>query len=147
MRVVGLNPLKGCVYYSEAEGPPFAILDRNRIMFDGDAPAGLVTLAEALKAFFEAARDHGIDKVTICDRSTYSSSAEAIKGQAIVEVVACQLGCEVSVVSPQRLKKVLGGNGKWQDLAAEKLNPAKSEQYWSQGMNGAFAAAFAGFAP
>src|SRR6266478_4691540 len=112
VRVIGFNPLKGCVYYAEAEGPPFAVVDRNRILFDGDAPSGLVTLADELKALFEGAREHPIDRVIVCGRSTFSSSADAIKGEAVVEMVACQKGLVVATVSSHRLKRDLGGKDK-----------------------------------
>ena len=51
----GFNPLKSCVYYAEADAPPFTIVDRSRIMFD-DSPSGLVTLADELKALFNQDR-------------------------------------------------------------------------------------------
>jgi hypothetical protein len=146
MRVIGVNPLKGCIYYAEADGSPFSVVDRNRIIFE-DSPTGLVTLADELKALFESARDQEVAKVLICGRSTFSSSAEAIKGEAVVELVACRKSLEVVTVSPHRLKKVLGGDDTWQNLAAMKLNGSKKEPYWSQGMNGAFAAAFSGCVP
>jgi hypothetical protein len=147
VRVLGLNPLKGCVCFAEADGPPFSVVDRGRLMFDGDAASGLVTLSDDIKVLLESARSQPIDKIVICGRSTFSSSPEAIKGEGICELVACKLGIAIETVSPQRLKKVLGGDGKWQDLVARKLNPAKSEKYWAQGIDGAFAAAFSGFAP
>jgi hypothetical protein len=54
---------------------------------------------------------------------------EAIKGEALVELVACQKGLKVMTVSPHRLKKVLGGADTWQKLE----NAAQNElQRWNQ---------------
>jgi len=67
-----------------------------------------------------------------------------MKGEAMVELAAAQLGLRVVKVAPQSLKKALNcaNDQKWRDRAGVMFNPDGKRPNWSKGAAGAVAAAF-----
>jgi hypothetical protein len=146
--IFGVNATKSAVVIVETKGTgdKFAITAIRPIPFETRSGDDLAELLRHLAAIFD--RDGRGANSTIallkCSSGRFGSCLEAIKGEAISELVAFQKGLRVFKVAPQSLKRTLGcaADQKWRDRAAELFNPDGNRRNWSKGAAGAAAVAF-----
>ena len=146
--ILGVNATKSAIVIAETRGTGgrFAISALRLISFEVCSGNDLAQLLRSLTEMFD--RHHQIAKPTIallkCSSGRFGSCLEAIKGEAIIELAAFQLGLPVTKIAPQSLKKALGcpPGQKWQKRATELFNPDGLVKNWSKGAVGAVAVAF-----
>jgi hypothetical protein len=145
--ILGLNATKEAIFVAETQGEGLKFLASKvqRIQFQIQQPSDLTDLLQTISTIL----DHSpgvVQSIAIlkCSGGQYGSSVEAIKAEAIAELVAVQKGLKIIQVTPQSLKKALScpAGQKWQDRAKELFNADGRHKYWSQGANGAVSAAF-----
>jgi Holliday junction resolvasome RuvABC endonuclease subunit len=144
---MGVNATKGAVFLAKSVyvNDEFLVTDEFRIQHAFSSPGDLLELMNSLKTTFEEMQPEE-DKVAIlkCSGGQYGSSVQAIKAETIAELVAIQKDVEVIEIAPQSLKKVLGcGKDHWRKAAQAIFNKDGKHKYWTQGMDGAFCAAYA----
>jgi hypothetical protein len=146
--IFGINATKTNVVIAETRGAgnKFVITAIRSIPFQVRSGEDLANLLPTLSALMDR-KGKGADSVIAllkCSSGRFGSCLEAIKGEAMVELAAYQLGLRVIKVAPQSLKKSLGcaADQKWRDRAAELFNPDGKRLNWSKGAAGAVAAAF-----
>ena len=125
-------------------GETFAIKSITSIQFQAYSGADLAELLARLIVIFDRGkRRHPAIALLGSSSGRFKSSIEAIKAEAITELAAAESGLPVVKVSTASLKKVLGcaAGQKWQARAAERFNPKRRYENWSQGAAGATAAA------
>jgi hypothetical protein len=146
--VFGVNATKSAVVVVETKGAgdKFAITAIKPIPFEARSGDDLAELLRRLAAVFD--RDGPGANSTIallkCCSGRFGSCLEAIKGEAISELVAFQKRLRVFKVARQSLKRTLGwaADQKWRDRAAELFNPDGNRRNWSISAAGAAAVAF-----
>lgn len=146
--ILGISTTKSAVIIAETRGAgaKFGITAIRPIPFQVGTGADLAKLRQSLLTLFaRPGRFAGaVIALLKCSSGRFSSGLEAIKGEAITELVAAQCHLLVVKVAPQSLKKTLGcaPDQKWRDRAAERFNPAGTQRNWSKGAAGAVAVAF-----
>jgi len=146
--IYGVNASKSAVVVVEAKGAKesFAINAIRPIQFQVRTGDDLAELLHTLTALFhqKGKKAGRVIALLKCSSGRFGSCLEAIKGEAMVELAASQLGMRVVKVVPQSLKKSLGcaKEQKWRDRAAEIFNPDGKRPHWSKAAAGAVAAAF-----
>jgi hypothetical protein len=146
--ILGINSTKSAIIIAETKGAGrrFVITGIRSIPFQVCFGDDLAELLRSLSAFI-GHKGNGAGSVVAllkCSSGRFGSCLEAIKGEAMVELVAFQHGLRVIKVAPQSLKKSLGcaKDQKWRDRANELFNPGGKRQNWSKGATGAVAVAF-----
>jgi hypothetical protein len=144
----GVNATKSAVVVAQTKGngAKFAITKLTQIPFQVGSGDDLAELLQTLLTLFQSQGRRGPSVLALlkCSSGRFGSCLEAIKGEAMVELAASQLGLRIVKIAPQSLKKALGcaPDQKWQDRAAEMFNPGGKRPNWSKGAAGALAAAF-----
>ena len=131
---------------TDGKGGNFAVSAIRTIPFQVVSGDDLGELLGSLRALMDR-KGKGAGSVIAllkCSSGRFGSCLEAIKGEAMVELAAFQLGLCVVKVAPQSLKKSLGcaSDQKWRDRAEELFNPGGKRQNWSKDAAGAVAVAF-----
>jgi hypothetical protein len=146
--IFGLSATKSTVIVAYTKGAytKFAITSIRLIPFHVRSGDDLAQLLQTLITLF-ARKANGPSSVIAllkCSSGRFGSCLEAIKGEAIIELAACQGGLRVVKIAPQSLKKALGcaKDQKWRDRAGEMFNPNGNRLNWSKGAAAAVAAAF-----
>ncbi len=146
--IFGINATKTNIVIAETRGAgsKFAISAIRSIPFQIRFGEDLANLLQTLCALMDR-KGKGAGSVIAllkCSSGRFGSCLEAIKGEAMVELAAFQLGLRVVKFAPQSLKKPLGcaADQKWRDRAAELFNPGGKRENWSKGAAGAVAVAF-----
>lgn len=141
MNTIGINCTKQHVYIAELEAGKSKPRPLPRIAITA---SDWVSLQECLLSQFEG-YDAAAVNFQILRRTSgqYGASVEAIKAEAIVELVAQSMKSKTTLVTSQRIKKILGcaGAEKWQDKAKKLFNGTGDIKYFSTGMDGAMSAA------
>jgi len=146
--IFGVNATKSAVVIVETKGAgdKFAIIAIRPIPFEVRSGDDLAELLRRLAAIFDRGGRGANSTIALlkCSSGRFGSCLEAIKGEAISELVAFQKGLRVVKVAPQSLKRTLGcaADQKWRDRAAELFNPEGNHRNWSKGAAGAVAVAF-----
>lgn len=142
MALLGLNSTKDFVYVALVEGPRsnFSIKHTDRLPFSSTDLSGLSQTFELLIC---ARRPIAKIAVLRCFSGSRGSSVEAIKAEAVCELVAEKCGIPVSRITPQSLPAALDcpKGTKWQKRAKELFN-SEPRMYFSSGLDGAISAAF-----
>ncbi len=146
--ILGISTTKSAIIIAETQGGRdyFTITKLKPIPFAVLTGDDLAELLQTLLTLFTP-KGKGADPVIAllkCSSGRFGSCLEAIKGEAMVELAATQLGLRLLKITPQSLKKTLGGAPaqKWRDRAAELFNPEGKNSHWSKGAAGAVSAAF-----
>jgi hypothetical protein len=146
--IFGVNATRSAVVIAETKGAggKFVITAIRPIPFQVRSGDDLTELLQCLITLF-GLKGKGAGSVIAllkCSSGRFGSCLEAIKGEAMVELAASQLGLRVVKVAPQSLKKTLGCamDQKWRDRAGELFNPDGKHRNWSRGAAGAVAVAF-----
>jgi hypothetical protein len=146
--IFGVNATKSAVVIAEAKGDrdAFVITAIRPIPFQVRSGDDLTELLQTLITLFDR-KGKGVGSAIAllkCSSGRFGSCLEAIKGEAMVELAASQLGLRVVKIAPQSLKKTLGcvKDQKWRDRAAELFNLDGKRSNWSKSAAGAVAAAF-----
>ena len=146
--IFGVNATKSAVVVAQTRGASAKLIITviRPIAFQVRAGDDLAELLRTLCALFgRKGKDAGsVIALLKCSSGRFGSCLEAIKGEAMVELAASQLGLRVVKVAPQSLKKALGcaNDQKWRDRAGEMFNPDGKRPNWSKGAAGAVAVAF-----
>jgi len=146
--ILGLNTTKSAVVIAETKGAgdKFAITTIKLVPFQVGSGDDLAELLQSLLTHFGRKRQGKSSVIALlkCSSGRFGSCLEAIKGEAMIELAACQLGLRVVKVAPQSLKKTLGSaaDEKWRDRAAKMFNADGKRPNWSRGAAGAAAVAF-----
>jgi hypothetical protein len=146
--IIGISTTKTAVVLAETRGAAaeFLITSLRPIPFQVGAGADLVALLHQLSALFDRYRQRAgvVLALLKCSAGRFSSGLEAIKAEAMIELAATQHGLGIVKVSPQSLKRALGGapEQKWRDRALQLFNRDGKRRHWSRGAAGAVAVAF-----
>jgi hypothetical protein len=146
--IFGVNATKSAIVIAETRGAggKFVITAIKAVPFQVRSGDELAELLQNLITIFDLkGKDAGsLIALLKCSSGRFGSCLEAIKGEAMVELAAVQLGLRVVKIAPQSLKKTLGcsADQKWRDRAAELFNPSGKHRNWSKGAAGAAAVAF-----
>ena len=146
--IFGLNATKTTVVIAETKGASvsFVITAIQPILFQVRSGDDLAELLQTLITLFGRKGKGTGSFIALfrCSSGRFGSCLEAIKGEAMIELAACQRGLRVVKIAPQSLKKALGSakDQKWQHRAGELFNPDGKRPNWSKGAAGAVAAAF-----
>lgn len=109
-------------------------------------PEDILDVYRGVKPIVEAAYADGIRHVVVlaCAAGRFRAANETVKTEGVVELASVELGFTLEHVTPQSLKTGLGCASKetWQDRATTLFNASGSIEHWSEGMNGAVAAAY-----
>jgi hypothetical protein len=146
--ILGISTTKSAVVIAETRGAgaKFGITAIRPIHFQVRTGDDLAELRQSLLTLFARKGKHAGSVIALlrCSSGRFGSGLEAIKGEAITELVAAQCHLAVVKVAPQSLKKTLGcaPGQKWRDRAAELFDPAGQQRNWSKGAAGAVAVAF-----
>lgn len=145
--IFGINATKEAIFIAEVDesGEQFIVRKVRRIKFQIEKANDLVDLLQSISTVFDHPDSNTVSVAVLkCSGGQYGSSIDAIKAEAIVELAAVQRGLPVLGISPQSLKKALGCSvgEKWQDRSKQMFNANGEHSYWSQGANGAVAAAY-----
>jgi hypothetical protein len=146
--ILGINATKSAIIIAETKGAGkrFVITAIRSIPFQVRFGDDLAELLRSLSALIgHSGKGAGsIIALLKCSSGRFGSCLEAIKGEAMVELVAFQHGLRVVKVAPQSLKKSLGCtmDQKWRDRANELFNPGGKRPNWSKGATAAVAVAF-----
>jgi Holliday junction resolvasome RuvABC endonuclease subunit len=145
--IVGINATKGAVFVVEAdlEGDNFVISAVRRVEFALSCPRDLLELLNPLGTVLNRLGPDDQVALLKCSSGPHASSVQAIKAETVAELVLIQRDVEVVEIAPQSLKKALtcAAGQDWRQRSKELLNPNGEHQYWTQGANGAAAAAYA----
>ena len=146
--IFGVNATKSAVVIAECRGvgTKFIITAIRPVPFQVRSGEDLIELLKTLGTIFDR-KGKGAGSIIAllkCSSGRFGSCLEAIKGEAMVELVAAQGGHRVVKVAPQSLKKTLGcaRDQKWRDRAGELFNPDGKRPNWSKGAAGAVSVAF-----
>jgi hypothetical protein len=146
--IFGVSATKSAVVIAETKGTGdnFTITAIRSIPFDVQSGADLAELLRGLAMVFARGDRSASSTIALlkCSSGRFGSCLEAIKGEAITELVAFQKGLRVLKIAPQSLKKTLGcaADQKWRDRSIELFNPDGNRRNWSKGAVGAVAVAF-----
>lgn len=146
--IFGVNATKSAVIIAETKGAgeKFEVSSLRSVPFKVDTGDDLKGLLKNLTTLFDGKgkRTKPILALLKCSSGRFGSALESIKGEAMVDLAAAQLGLRVIKVAPQSLKKTLDGaaDQKWQDRAGELFNPRGKHPNWSRGAAGAVAVAY-----
>lgn len=146
--VIGINSTKDAIFIAETlgAGNTFEVQKITKLQFELGGATDLADLLKNLKTLLASLRDQECTTLAIlcCSSGQYGSSIEAVKAEAVVQLAAHECGFTLVDVKPQSLKSALGcENGeKWQAKSKEMFNAEGAHKHWSQGANGAAAAAF-----
>ena len=146
--VIGINSTKDAIFIAETSGAgeAFDVKKITRLQFELSGASDLVDLLKTLKTLLANLRDQECETAAIlcCSSGQYGSSIEAVKAEAVVQLAAHECGFTVAAVKPQSLKSALDceKGEQWQAKSKELLNADGIHKYWSQGANGAAAAAY-----
>jgi len=144
----GVNATKSAIVVAQTKGGSarFAITTIRQIPFQVRSGDDLAELLQILITLFQrqGRSPRSVLALLKCSSGRFGSCLEAIKGEAMVELAASQLGLRIVKIAPQSLKKTLGcaKDQKWRDRAGEMFNPGGNRSNWSKGAAGAVAAAF-----
>jgi hypothetical protein len=145
--IFGVSPTKDAVVVARTmgSGETFGITSITSIQFQARSGDDLTALRHRLIRIFDRAGKSQRSRVALLGSSSgrFKSSVEAIKAEAITELVAAERGLPVVRITAASLKKALGcaTGQKWQVRAEERFNPTGRQKNWSQGAAGAAAAA------
>ena len=145
---IGINATKEALFLAltEGGGEQFSVRKVMKIQFKIEHPSDLADLLQNLSTILNDELRSPDSSVAIlkCSGGQFGSSVEAIKAEAIVLLAAFQKGLNITQVAPQSLKRALdcAPGQKWQDRSKELFNANGQHSYWSQGSNGAVAAAY-----
>jgi len=146
--LIGANATRSAVVIAETRGAggQFVLKVIRPIPFQVRSGEDLNELLQNLLTLFDR-KGKGARSVLAllkCSSGRFGSCLEAIKGEAMIELAAFQLGLRLVKVAPQSLKKSLGcvADQKWRDRAGELFNPDGKHRNWSKGAAGAVAVAF-----
>jgi len=146
--IIGIITTMTAIIIAETQGDrnSFRITALKTIPFQVHTGYDLAKLVQTLTTHFtdKGKGANPIIALLKCSSGRFGSCLEAIKGEAMVELTAFQLGLDVSKIAPQSLKKTLGcaPAQKWRDRAAELFNPDGKHPHWSKSAAGAIAAAY-----
>ena len=146
--IIGISTTKSAIFVAETQGDRanFVISTLKPVPFAVRTGDDLAALLQTLRTIFtpQGKGDAPVIALLKCSSGRFGSCLEAIKGEAMVELAAFQLGLRVVKIAPQSLKKTLGCTPaqKWRDRAAELFNAAGKRPHWSKGAAGAVSAAF-----
>jgi hypothetical protein len=146
--IFGVNATKSAILVAQTRGASakFVITAIRRIPLQVRSGDDLAELQQTLITFFQGKGKGARTVIALlkCSSGRFGSCLEAIKGEAMVELAASQLGLRVVKVAPQSLKKTLGcaKDQKWRDRAGDLFNPNGKRPNWSKSSAGAVAAAF-----
>ena len=124
----------------------FEVRKITRLQFalnDAQAVAELLKNLKTILACFKNG-EKTVVAILCCSSGQYGSSVDAVKAEAIAQLAAHDVGLEVVSIRPQSLKAALecAASQKWQARSKELFNPSGLHKYWTQGADGAAAAAF-----
>jgi hypothetical protein len=145
--IFGVSPTKDAVVVARTmgSGETFAIASITSIQFQARSGDDLTALRHRLISIFGRAGKSQRSRVALLGSSSgrFKSSVQAIKAEAITELVAAERGLPVVRITAASLKNALGcaTGQKWQVRAKERFNPMGRQKSWSQGAAGAAAAA------
>ena len=146
--LIGINATKEAIYIAETcgAGETFGVEKITKVQFVLNDASDLADLFQTIKTLLAAYRDQQCDTIAIlsCCAGRYPSSIEAVKAEAVIQLAGHEQEFTIVPVKPQSLKSVLGcGQGEqWQAKSKELFNADGAHKYWSQGANGAAAAAY-----
>jgi len=146
--ILGVNTTKDAVFVAETfnDRDEFEVRKITRLRFvlsDAEAIAELLKNLKTILACFKNG-EKTVVAILCCSSGQYGSSVEAVKAEAVAQLAAHDVGFEVISIKPQSLKKALecASGQKWQARAKELFNSDGLHKYWTQGADGAAAAAF-----
>jgi hypothetical protein len=147
--LVGVNATKDAIFIAETcdDDGEFTISKITRLQFQLASAEDLHELLKNLKTLFASFvgdAEPGTIALLCCPSGQYGSSVEAVKAEAMAQLAAHEMGISVIPIKPQSLKSALGcaATEKWQARSKELLNPQGQHKHWSNGANGAAAAAY-----
>jgi hypothetical protein len=146
--ILGISTTKSTILVAETQGGRdyFTITRLKAVPFAVLTGEDLADLLRTLRTLLTPKSKDPAPVIALlkCSSGRFGSCLEAIKGEAMVELAATQLGLRLTKITPQSLKKTLGGAPaqKWRDRAAELFNPDDKRLHWSKAAAGAVSAAF-----
>ena len=146
--LVGVNATKDAIFIAETgdDDCQFVVTKITRLQFQIATSEDLAELLKNLKTLLGSLVDDepGTIALLCCSSGQYGSSVEAVKAEAMAQLAAHEMNISVTPVKPQSLKSALGcaATEKWQARSKELLNPDGQHKHWSEGANGAAAAAY-----
>lgn len=144
--IFGISTTKSAVVIAATKGvgDTFVVTAIRPVPFAVRSGDDLTELLQKLITLLDRKGKGFVIALLKCSSGRFGSCLEAIKGEAMVELAASQLGLRVVKVAPQSLKKALGcaADQKWRDRAGELFNPDANRTNWSRGAAGAVAVAF-----
>jgi hypothetical protein len=146
--IIGINCTKNEVALAQTSDTrkDFNVFDIKRYEFALKGAGDCADLHANLKTLLAAIAKKGKCRAVIlsCSTGSHGSSLEAIKAEAIVELVCHVLQINVTHVKPQSLKSALGCSSKekWQAKSKELFNRDGKFKYFNKGSDGAVAAAY-----
>ncbi len=146
--IFGVNATKSAVVIAESKGVggKFVLTAIRPVPFQVRSGEDLIALLKTLGPIFDrkGKGESSLIALLKCSSGRFGSCLEAIKGEAMVELVAAQGGHRLIKVATQSLKKTLGSatDQKWRDRAGELVNPDGKRMNWSKSAAGAVAVAF-----
>lgn len=146
--IIGINTTKDAVFIAETVNAreDFEVKNVTRLQFALDDTDAVADLLKNLKTILASLKSDETSVVAIlcCCSGQYGSSIEAVKAEAIAQLAGHDVGLDVVSIKPQSLKAALGCEvgEKWQMRSKQLFNSAGLHKYWTQGADGAAAAAF-----
>jgi hypothetical protein len=146
--ILGINCTKTEVAIAKTSDSKsdFLLIEVKRFLFSLNNAKDCTDLYGNLKALISASATEKDCCIAIlsCGSGTHGSSVEAIKAEAIVELICDALSLSISQVKPQSLKSALEceKGERWQTKAKDMFNPEGKFPYFSKGSDGAVTAAF-----
>ncbi|MGI8603622.1 MAG: hypothetical protein ACR2OZ_11575 [Verrucomicrobiales bacterium] len=145
--IIGVNATKEAIFFAETDtaGQTFSIKIK-RLAFNLTETEGLLDLFQSVSTLLSGYDPARLTAVAIlrCCGGQRASSVEAIKAEAVTELAIRKKAIKVLGVTPHSLKKALQceGGQKWRPRAKQLFNSNGQHSYWSQGADGAVAAAY-----
>ena len=147
-RILGINCTAAGVFIAvtTGSGDNFKVVSTDKLTFSVETAEGIRALHRTLRTVLAGAITDGAYRFAIlkCFSGPRGSSVEAIKAEAIMELVAVsELALDLKRVAPHGFPKVLNCDPgqKWQQRAKQRFNPDGEIKHWS-GTDGAVCAAY-----
>src|SRR5476649_1952528 len=147
-RILGINCTSDAVFIAvtEGAGEDFNIVSTDRLTFSIEGADGIRALHHAIRTVLSGAKKEGGNRIAVnkCFSGSRGSSVDAIKAEAIMELVAfSELALDIERVAPHGFRSLLkcDPGQEWRPRAKQFFNPNGEIKHWSR-TDGAVCAAY-----